>query len=635
MNQIFATAGLGGNKRFSKLTGYASSKYNDTLETHIKDEAQTGLLSGGGKLTASVNNNGVRLLLNGYLYKPLPDWKSEDGSPLDSPVTAAEYLLGRYLKLGNNFLDGVLGHFSVIISDHQASKTVFAVDPSGLNDLFYYHQPGELTVGSKVRTVAIGIDPSSHEVAVNQKDEDFFLQQGFYPQNNTVYKDVYKVPGSTVIEFNHKDGQLHKHKLLQPAPQSSSDSIKTMDQLVDRLDKKLVNSLQNLLPSKKEKVAVLLGGFDSALVASMLVQEGFDVETFSFHYDDDRFNQAHTDTVADYLGIKHNWIDVDQKTIEDGLSCFSEDFNQPTNWPSYVVQTKHLCEEISSRGFNYCYTGDGCDGLFYGYPITFKRSQVMSQIGRAPDWLLGGLTTLLERPSLERTVGRPYQVLLGVLRSAQRDETARTLLSFRIFDDLSIKQLKRDGYRIDSESIEQTVRQIASPHKGKSAVRLAYDGKGMVSPNKNKLNGSADASGMVIASPYMHAELKQFASCVPDELLRPDNSDKIVTGKFLLSKMAEKKSLLPADVIHQAKIGAADSPIEKWYEGDFGNNFIPEHLKLLPFKYDEEYARSLMRQTWFEHQYSKALSKSTNNIMTLSHCISLLATYASFNKKSS
>jgi hypothetical protein len=149
-----------------------------------------------------------------------------------------------------------------------------------------------------------------------------------------------------------------------------------------------------------------------------------------------------------------------------------------------------------------------------------------------------------------------------------------------------------------------------------------------VSPNKNKLVGSSDQSGIAILSPYLHPGLKAFASSLPEKLCRPDESTPSnVTGKFVLMKMAQRKKLLPEKVIYQAKVAGVDGPIDGWYEKEL-NSDVYELLEGLPFEADRKYLRHLARITAAESIFK-------NKVMVdkvISHALSLLITYARFTQ---
>src|SRR5690606_31080051 len=144
-----------------------------------------------------------------------------------------------------------------------------------------------------------------------------------------------------------------------------------------------------------KRVAVLLGGFDSALVASALVRLGKEVETFSFFYDDARFNQPHTDTVAKHLGIRHNWVHITPGIVSDGLRRYDDVYNQPARRRTYVIRADHVAECIRPARFGVRYSGDGCDAIFFGYPLPCNRLEVVQAFDRLPEWLGGGASSNL------------------------------------------------------------------------------------------------------------------------------------------------------------------------------------------------------------------------------------------------
>lgn len=586
------------------------------------DFAQVALSTIGGKTTGVAESDQITLVLSGFVNKPLPGWKAGT-SPLDDPNATAGFLLNRYKSKGQRFLEDVYGHFSVMVVDKGKKRILLATDPHGHNDMFYYISGGSLAFSTKSRSLAESLGGS---LKIDRSYEDFFLIYGFYPKGMTMYEGVKSLPGKTLLTWQGGRASTSPINYKKLAVQK----IKNESQLVNSLYKTLMSATKDILPSGKKKVAVLLGGFDSALIAALLKKNGADVETFSFYYEDDKFNQKHTNTVADHLGIKHNWVKIDEKVIEQGLREYSDVFNLPTNWPNYVIQTAHLAKAIRKRGFEYCYTGDGCDYLFFGYPITYQRARLLSAFGAVPNPLLTAAIKMAEVPAFERVIGRPYQVALGILRGARRDPATRNFLTFRIFDELSLKQLRGRPAPSQAKKLEDLLIELSRPYTKLSPIRLAYQGKMELAPYRIKMNGSADATGLVLASPYLHHAVKHFALSLPDELLRPLGSDKAI-GKYILAKMAETKKLLPYEVIYQPKMGAVDAPLTEWYNGPL-KKAIYDLLEGLPFKYSKKYVESLIRPKRAEDLYGRFISKDTSNVVTLSHCISLLVTYAHFTE---
>ncbi|MBT8248298.1 MAG: asparagine synthase C-terminal domain-containing protein, partial [Acidimicrobiia bacterium] len=398
---------------------------------------------------------------------------------------------------------------------------------------------------------------------------------------------------------------------------------------IERLFEEFLGALE-MQSQPNLKAGVLLGGFDSALVTAGLVRLGREVETFSFGYEDSTYDQPFVEALARYLNIKHHWVRVDKEQIRRGLVTFTDSFNRPTNWPNYVVSTAAACREMAAAGIEQAFSGDGCDSVFLGYPGTYQRARVVKQLSRLPSMLYQRLVSLLARPTLDRRLGHPYRVLLGLLRSQARTEAARTYLSLRILDEVSLSQLRRDGAPPDRVDVDDLANELAEAHSHLPRYRLAYAGKGAISPNKNKMIGSADVSGLTIWSPYMHESLKAFAASLPESMMRPEEkTDSAVTGKYILQRMAVDKGLLPRDIVYQPKVAAVDAPIDDWYASDLLPT-LEDKWRSLPFDVDLEYARSLVKPKLSERLFRRYVMIDK----VISHAASLLATYGAFAEAS-
>ena len=243
-----------------------------------------------------------------------------------------------------------------------------------------------------------------------------------------------------------------------------------------------------------------------------------------------------------------------------------------------------------------------------------------------PKWLCSAILAIAAWQSLDRALGHPYRVALNVLRGLGRKMPERDFLSFRIMDEISLNLLRCGASPPHECSTESIAKALCKPFSEMSGLRLAYEGKAAVSPNRNKLVGSSDRAGITILSPYLHPRIKQFASSLPDALMRPSRKTKSkVTGKYILMRMAEEKKLLPSAVIHQPKMAAVDGPIDEWYQGPM-RDMLLELMRGLPFSYDEDYVAGLLRTKPCERLFKRFVM--TDKVIT--HAASLLATYATF-----
>jgi asparagine synthetase B (glutamine-hydrolysing) len=584
-----------------------------------------GCLHDGGAVAGRAVQGEVELAYIGAVTLPLSGWTSPD-NPIDDPDATARFLLERYLSSGKASFSAIQGQFALAVVDRRAGLTLLATDPTGGRSWFVFEDSGELAFSSNLYCLAKSLGP---RLRVDRSLEDFFLVYGFHPFGRTPFAGIRALPAGTVLEWREGRSQTERTAAgtdpwLEDAGPAAP--LRTEADVVDALYAAMQRATLELLPARPQRLGVLLGGFDSALVAAFIKRLGFEVETYSFHYADPAFNQPHTDTLARHLGIRHHWVEIDRAMVEEGIRNFATYFNQPTNWPNYVIQTAQACAAMRAAGIRHCYSGDGCDSIFLGYPGTYRRARLFHALPRLPAWAAGPLASMAARPFLERTLGHPYRVALSLLRGLGRPMPARGYLSFRIFDEVSLRQLRRDAAPVAEKGLEELALQLSAPHAGLPPLRLAYLGKAAVSPNRNKMVGSSDASGVTVLAPYLHAGLKSFATRLPEELMRPrGRAGASAEGKYILMRMAVDKGLLPPAIVTQKKMAAVDAPIDDWYAGPMRDMLLAQ-LRDLPFEYDVGYVSRLLDLKASEKLFKRYVMVDK----VISHAPSLLATYAAF-----
>jgi len=560
-------------------------------------------------LVSVASNDAATVVAIGATHGPYPGGADLAGGSL------ADWILQRSRQDSEPTRD-LQGQYAVVLAGRDS--TTLWTDDAGMRTWFWRSDHSARAFSSNLRLLAA----SAAAVAVDRSYEDFFLVHGFHPGHATIYQGMAAQPsGSSLVLTEPTPTPV-------PVPATSSSSSQIPDseaEAIDLLYDEFLAAIETQsLPGAN--AGVLLGGFDSALVAAGLVRLGRDVQTFSFGYEDESYNQPYVEALAQDLGIKHHWVRVDRQQIVDGLATFSDGFNRPTNWPNYVISTAKACEAMVAAGVEQAFSGDGCDSVFLGYPGTYRRARVVKWFSKVPGGVHRVLVRVLARPWLERRLGHPFRVLLGLLRAQARSEAGRTYLSFRILDEVSLQQLRRDGAPPGARDVDEVAEELAAPHAGLPRYRLAYAGKGAVSPNKNKMIGSSDLTGLTIWSPYMHRSLKSLAAALPEGMMRPEGkTGSEVTGKYILQRMAVVKGLLPAEVVYQPKVAAVDAPVDDWYAGEL-LPALEEKWRSLPFDVDLDYARSLVRPKLAERLFRRYVMIDK----VISHAASLLATYGAF-----
>ncbi len=552
--------------------------------------------------------------------------------PSDNTLTTtsadcrAQNWLARYRKRGTDFISELDGHYTLFLYDAARNQCVLAADAQNLRSWFYRDTGLTLEFASSLPALHA---TSQTTPTINRKYENFFLSYGYYPFNETVYSHVKTLAPGNLLIWSHGKCVL---KTLTANPPVSTRNTAPPDSC------SLIHSLHNHFEravitqsAQSNRSAVLLGGVDSALVASMLARQGKAVETFSFSYKETHYNQPHAEHLAKYLGIRHHWIKIDPTILATGMQDYGTRYNAPSNWPNYIIQTDYLCKQIRKQGFTHCFTGDGCDAIFMGYPTTYTRTRLITRLPTVPQIVVKSLLLLLGHSFLDRSIGHPYRVVLNLLRSLGRSMPTRLFATLRILDDISLRALNNNPPPQAMET-EAILNKLAKPHADLSPLRLGYMGKAMVSPNRTKIIGSEDNSGLVLNSPYFDTDLKHFALQLNDQQLRPDEESENKKqggniGKKLLLQMAEQYELLPTDIIYQPKVAAVIGPIDTWYRNEL-KEALTMLIDQLPFDANPDFVASLFRDRLAERLYREHLSPSG----LVSDAMSLLTTYASFNR---
>ena len=382
--------------------------------------------SGNADLTTVASTADSFTLVHGSAYT-LPG-SSTTPIAIDKIDTLANLILQRTQR-GENILEGLDGSF-IGITGTRNGASVLVGDPCGNRAPYFAIENNELSFSSQPLLCARLLNAPK----IDRGLEDFLLIYGFLPYGRTIYRNVQQLTPQTLLL--HEYGQYRqipadlsrRHITCEEIPESE-------ECLYDRLYDIILNCTEDQLASTSE-VGVLLGGFDSALVASLLNRLGKRVHTYSFRYSDPQYNQPHTDTVSSHIGCKHSWIDITPEVIATGLEHYAGHCVQPTNWLNYIIQTIHVCEHMRRDGIDYAYSGDGCDAVFLGYPGTYKRTRAFAKLPQLPAGLVSILTHALSRPTLDRKLGHPYRVAMNMLRAMARPMPSRAFLTFRVMDEM-------------------------------------------------------------------------------------------------------------------------------------------------------------------------------------------------------
>lgn len=486
---------------------------------------------------------------------------------------------------------------------------------TGHHRLFIDTASDGLVVSSHLKVVA---DAKASSLSINRNYEDFMLGFGFTPFQETVYSGINESQSGTIVDYVQDQVVKLSFRKIEVQYTPGDSAAKMLRVLEEALDRQVAGARAH---------AVLMGGFDSALVAALLRRRGEPVTTFTFDFGSEKFNQPHVDLVTKTLGNKHIWVPITPDGIGEHLCSLPSFINSPAAKPHYQLHTIIASKLVAEHGFSHVFTGDGCDAAFLSFPTVNKRASLYEAMSKLPRPLLAGLLNVLSSRTVDRGLGHIARLARSVIRAQLLPWPANAHLPSCYLDDVTLDQLRGNDGSVDVTKIEDVRIKLAKGLGDAARVEVAFNGNAITGASRAKVDGSVLSSGVAQSSPFTDHHVKSFLASIPLRELRPDGYKESAMPKSFLSQMTLSENLLPEVVVTQAKRSPATSPIDSWYAGPLRST-IDTLLVSLPFDCDAKTVCRLLTPNALEAVYREKVTLG----LSIMEPIALLASYAAFCK---
>ena len=484
----------------------------------------------------------------------------------------------------------------------------------GNHRLFIHETPTGRLASSSLSVLA-----RSQSSGIDRSYEDFLLGFSFLPIPRTPYEGIrVLVPGTRLIAENSES--------VAPAVIETPTVPSSFASAIPELRNRFFASLEELAAGEKRH-AVLLGGFDSMLVAASLRQMGHEVHTYTFSFGNPKYEQRNIAEFVASQGIIHHPVQITPELIADNLRTFGSHFFQPGALAHYQIHTLIGSQQIAADGHNRIFNGDGCDALFLSFPTVDQRAALTKRLEMIPDWGIRAGSLALRNRLAERHLGHVGRTMRSMLGNFLLEEPARGHLPNRYIDEYALSQLRVGAAPAQTETIEEIRNRLAQDVVGQVGTRRAFHGNGLTGQSKVKVDGSVAATGLPHFTPYTHPIFRTFVAGLPIDYLKKQDSSPGGNGKEVLVAMVREYGILPDVIIQQPKQSPSDSPVDNWYRQELRQEIFNQ-LEDLPFEWDRDYIQIVLQTKWAENWYRE---KVANNSQTL-QAIGLLASYASFGR---
>jgi len=303
-----------------------------------------------------------------------------------------EVILAAYDQWGKDCISRFNGMFALAVYDPKRRRMLLARDRIGIKPLYYYCRDSTLAFSSELTALLkMGVTPVN---IVPESLADFF-GYGYFPGSSTPLADHHKLRPGHLMEFELDSGKLSIERYWNPNEFFADTELdEDPDDLTDRLEDLLTDSIEKRMISDVPLGAFLSGGIDSSLVVSLMnkIAPGR-VKTFSIGFSVPEKDEApFAKKIADHLGTEHHELYVTPKNLEDLIPEVAAMHDEPFADRSCVPTA--ILSKMTREHVTVALSGDGGDELFFGYPI-YRRAERFMKFRKLPSFVRAGVRSLL------------------------------------------------------------------------------------------------------------------------------------------------------------------------------------------------------------------------------------------------
>ena len=285
-------------------------------------------------------------------------------------------LLDLFCKYGPKCLDFLNGMFAFAFYDLNKKKVYIGRDRFGIKPLYYFSKnkfifSSEVKALKKILNSSLNIDFQniSNYITLNHSHGD-----------NTIYKDIKKLPPGHYIEFSLKKNFFDIKKWYYP--KYSPQVFKNKKECIEIADHQIKKSL-NLWTKSDVPISFLLsGGMDSGLLTKMYsekINEKINNISLAFKTKgEEKWNEINTiNKLVKDINSNHKTIFFDSKIFLNDFNKIISSLDEPYGGglPSWFV-----FKQIS-KNFKVAISGTGGDEIFGNYNRYFKLKAIKKKIG--------------------------------------------------------------------------------------------------------------------------------------------------------------------------------------------------------------------------------------------------------------
>ena len=513
----------------------------------------------GGAQPISNEDDTLQLVCNGEIYNS-PQLRQEliaKGHRFKTQ-TDVEVILHLYEEHGRRCVSYLRGMFAFAIWDGRRKTLFLARDHMGQKPLFYYSDGDVFVFSSEVKGLfASGL--VSPELCLEGLWH--YMSLRFMPDQYSLFKGVNKLPAASTLSVNN--GKVEHSRYWSISFDQKWQGSE--DELIERLDTMLGDTVEAHLLSDVRVGSFLSGGIDSTIIASMMAQRSASpIPTFSIGVEEQSFNEL---PAARIVAQKYQ-MEQHEKVVRADLIGLLPRMLYHMDEPAdpYGVGL-YLVSELARESVKVVLSGDGADESFAGYdryagqrvvdfycllPAWFRKTIMKPVIDAIPESFayksIAQKTAWVHAMS-QFSSGERYAESMSFLRFTPQAKEA-------LFTESAKSQIE------DYDSVDKILTHFDATDSNDLVDRMLHTDLMTRVPDHNLVIGDrmSMAHSLEVRAPFVDHQLVEFAARLPANL-------KLKNGrlKYILRKVGAR--YLPREIVRRRKQGFG-FPLGTWMRTD-------------------------------------------------------------------
>ncbi len=325
-----------------------------------------------------LNEDGSKVLVfNGeiYNYQELREDLLKRGHSFTTK-SDSETILHGYEEFGPEILQKLRGMFAFVIWDKNKKKLFGARDIFGIKPFYYYKKDGQFMFGSEIKSFL------SHPCFEKELDEALipeYLSYEYIPDERTIFKNVWKLPGSHCFTYQNGELQVERYYRVQ----YNIEEDKSLEYWEEEITREFTESVAMHQISDVEVGCFLSSGVDSSYVVKEISKGTKKVKTFSVGYEEEKYSElSYAQDFSKVVGVPNISNKVSADEFFDAMPEIQYFMDEPLPNPSEIPL--YFLAQNARKYVKVVLSGEGADELFGGYPMYLQGGHFQDYTKKAP-----------------------------------------------------------------------------------------------------------------------------------------------------------------------------------------------------------------------------------------------------------